>query len=1023
MIASSEVLAFTSGEYAVLMVRDPATPNTNPAIVNFGQIKLTNAGPLAIGVRAESYNGPLENIGLISATTTATGGVAVGLELPHGFPYVMNLGQIVATGDIAYGIRLPQTPPNNPFELENGGLISAVGRTQAYGVLASQYGDLYNAPSGIIRSQVTAADFAANVAVTASSYSRVINTGLIEAIDPGAGLSVGVWLNGSATLYNTGTIRADLAIVGGDVIDSHRPAVFNAGHVVGDVVLSTGRMSNVGTVDGNVFLGDDGGSFTGTGGFVSGWVVGGAGADGLFGGSRDDRLAGGGGNDYIVGGFGADTLSGGAGADTFHIVPAGGKDVILDFTVGQDILMVGMYTGYQSKTQVGADTLVTFSDRDSILLKNVNAGALTITYDTSTTRVPYGSIEFDQSLYGHFPMQAGTAAADVITLPGQDVTLYGLGGDDILTGQGWLYGGDGNDTLIFGRSLARLEGGAGADTFVFIPVSAQDSNNAVISDFNAAQGDRIVVTGAGFYTLEQSGTTVNLRLFESNGFVAFDNTTIANVEAGIIFQPVYKVKNTLTGVAQGELLDGGTDNDRLRGMGGADVLCGWGGDDVIEGGEGADIIDGGIGFDDLTGGTGADLFIYRSLDGADVIRDFNVSEGDRLFLDAFGNVDVLMTQRGANVVIDLAGTGQHSITLLNTTVEQVRAATITQQWQLPTITFGDSRVFGDGGNTFSGTNKNEGVDGAGGNDRLNGGGGDDLLLGGLGNDTLNGGAGSDQLAGQAGTDVYTGGEGRDYFVIFVGDGADTITDFNVAEDILDIRGLDISTIAQQGANTLITFSSGDTLLLNNIVYTNLKPMNFMGAYYTPPLAPALQPPAPSSPPVIGEPPLPTGVGNSYTATAQVFYASSGNPRDALALSDLNDQFYAGLGDDVIWGLGGHDLLAGFDGADRLIGGKGNDSLNGGVGADTFVFSIGDGNDVIENFGANDKIELHGHTSIQSVTGGPHETLLTFASGDTIKILWVSPDSILTSQVIYSDTVLTPPASNTAPSAPPDMNWA
>ena len=66
-----------------------------------------------------------------------------------------------------------------------------------------------------------------------------------------------------------------------------------------------------------------------------------------------------------------------------------------------------------------------------------------------------------------------------------------------------------------------------------------------------------------------------------------------------------------------------------------------------------------------------------------------------------------------------------------------------------------------------------------GNDTLLGGDGDDQLFGEEGDDSLSGDAGDDTLTGGAGDDVLAGGSGNDDFIYTAGDGADTITDFNV----------------------------------------------------------------------------------------------------------------------------------------------------------------------------------------------------------------------------------------------------
>ncbi|QQX79800.1 tandem-95 repeat protein [Shewanella sp. KX20019] len=79
-------------------------------------------------------------------------------------------------------------------------------------------------------------------------------------------------------------------------------------------------------------------------------------------------------------------------------------------------------------------------------------------------------------------------------------------------------------------------------------------------------------------------------------------------------------------------------------------------------------------------------------------------------------------------------------------------------------------------------------------DTLSGGEGNDILFGQGGNDTLIGGTGEDTMIGGLGEDTMTGGEGEDTFVWSAGsvDGADTtdhITDFDIAEDKLDLSDI------------------------------------------------------------------------------------------------------------------------------------------------------------------------------------------------------------------------------------------
>jgi predicted outer membrane repeat protein len=101
------------------------------------------------------------------------------------------------------------------------------------------------------------------------------------------------------------------------------------------------------------------------------------------------------------------------------------------------------------------------------------------------------------------------------------------------------------------------------------------------------------------------------------------------------------------------------------------------------------------------------------------------------------------------------------------------------------------RMMGKGGD--------DNLNGSGGNDQMIGGQGDDKLIGGRNHDLLRGQAGDDQLLGKAGSDILiggagndtmTGGSGKDMFVFeSLTDKIDTITDFNSAEDVIDLRPL------------------------------------------------------------------------------------------------------------------------------------------------------------------------------------------------------------------------------------------
>jgi Ca2+-binding RTX toxin-like protein len=162
--------------------------------------------------------------------------------------------------------------------------------------------------------------------------------------------------------------------------------VVNGG--AGDDRMTTGNGND--TIDGgtgNDTLSGGNGNDTLVGGTGNDDLSGGNGNDTLSGGTGHDVLNGGAGNDILDGGAHADTLIGGAGDDTFVFTGGGGQDVVMDFTVGDDILQIAQNingTGIASAddltsrlTQVGSDTVVDLGNGDTITLHNVNADDVT----------------------------------------------------------------------------------------------------------------------------------------------------------------------------------------------------------------------------------------------------------------------------------------------------------------------------------------------------------------------------------------------------------------------------------------------------------------------------------------------------------------------------------------------------------------------------------------------------------------------------------------------------------------------
>ena len=120
---------------------------------------------------------------------------------------------------------------------------------------------------------------------------------------------------------------------------------------------------------------------------------------------------------------------------------------------------------------------------------------------------------------------------------------------------------------------------------------------------------------------------------------------------------------------------------------------------------------------------------------------------------------------------------------------------------------GNDTIYGGlGDDQIGGKTGNDQLFGDEGNDRIWGDDGDDLIDGGLGNDTLTG-------------DDFSGGQGNDTFVLAVGEGIDTIVDFEVGIDLLGLKGdlsADKLSISQVGSDTEISFGSEILAILTGV---------------------------------------------------------------------------------------------------------------------------------------------------------------------------------------------------------------
>lgn len=121
----------------------------------------------------------------------------------------------------------------------------------------------------------------------------------------------------------------------------------------------------------------------------------------------------------------------------------------------------------------------------------------------------------------------GGADSDILNGNKGADRIDGGGGDDFLRGgrgKDTITGGDGNDCLVGDFGVDVLTGGSGADTFILRAETAATAGNFAAADravdFNAEEGDRIVIVGA----LQKSDITFTIfgsdsQLELANGFI------------------------------------------------------------------------------------------------------------------------------------------------------------------------------------------------------------------------------------------------------------------------------------------------------------------------------------------------------------------------------------------------------------------------------------------------------------------------------------------------------------------------
>ncbi|MEL6997779.1 MAG: M10 family metallopeptidase C-terminal domain-containing protein [Pseudomonadota bacterium] len=752
----------------------------------------------------------------------------------------------------------------------------------------------------------------------------------------------------------------------------------------------------------------------------TGPITGTEGADNLTGTSADDEILGLGGNDTIDAVAGNDSIDAGAGDDTV------------------------VYTS-------GADTIDGGADSDWIDLRNV-AAPVALDFETGGLGITLSNVEnvLLSDLGNEISADAnantilGGSGGDTISTRGGDDSIQGGDGNDTLdggAGNDTINAGAGDDTIVYSDGADSIDGGVGSDWLDLRTASSPTSfsltsgaglsqlsltnvENLILSDasyeIEANDSDNTIIAGAGDDTIVLLSGNDSIEGGAGNDYIVVgigndsadggdgidilqfgwvsstEASHVIDLAAGIatsadgdvahfdnfeIYTALGAV-NTFLGSSGDDVVDTNSGNNQAFGAGGSDTLStgagsdtldGGSDDDLLSGGSGEDLLIGGTGDDTLTGGADADEFAFSSGDGIDIITDFELGV-DVIDLQGLGigfvDLNIVDVGGGAQITYDFVTTGQ-------VTLQGISAVGLKESDFLLDVSASPAIV-----GTF-------------GNDNLVGTSGSDEILALGGGDTLDGGTGDD---------TFTGGTGADTYRFANGDGIDTIVDFEVGTDQIDLRGLGLSynqlliIDVIEGALVQYDFSTNAQIIFSGLTAAQLTSDVFLLDNASP-APPAIQIDGTSNGDVLngtsaaeeisgfdgadvligrgGGDRLISGLGDDrhyiYSPGDEVIeFSSQGYDRTYSSISfalgahveagtalgtddidiagnDINNWIGGNSGQNVLRGGGGRDRLIGLDGDDTLHGGAGNDVLEGGAGADVFRFASGTGTDNILDF--------------------------------------------------------------------------
>ncbi|QAY77741.1 type I secretion C-terminal target domain-containing protein [Sphingosinicella sp. BN140058] len=608
---------------------------------------------------------------------------------------------------------------------------------------------------------------------------------------------------------------------------------------------------------------------------------------------------------------GADRILGAAGDDRIYLGAAFGAGDLVQGGIGTDVL--ALQGDYGAGTPMllgtanlrGVETLLLLAAADNrfgyasapgtafhyalVLQDDLLGGAATLLIDGSgLTAAETLDIDGSAEAFNSYTMRGGMGADRLIGGGGNDL-LEGGGGSDVLEGLGGtdtLHGNAGDDVYIVGSGDLVVEStGGGMDTVRTTAASYTLTANVENLVGTATTGQSLI--GNGLVNAIEGG----------NGNDTLDGAGGADILKGGLGDDIYVAD---AGDMLIEAANAGTDEVRvvlgayslgihlenLTGLStGGQALTGNGSANVITGAGGNDTLDGAAGADTLRGGLGNDIYVADE----------------------------------ADIVIEAAGAGTDEV---RTAASSYRLAANIE------ILTGISAT----GQTLTGNEV------------------DNLLDGGAGNDIMNGLGGADTLRGNGGNDVYIVGAG-DVVVEASANGSDRVrtalASYSLTANVEELVGTAATgqiLIGNDLANT-ITGGAGSDTLDGGLGADRMVGLGGNDVYLVDNLGDVVVE-------AVGE-----GVDEVRTALGSrtdfsQLYVLAANVETFTGTSTTGQGVRLNAGDNVVRVLMGNDLLVLDDG--------GNDQVNAGGGADFLYMGAAFGNGDALNGGAgNDTVSLTG----------------------------------------------------------------